>query len=135
MEHDWKCKEACEREEYDPNEDRMDYIKRMENEGFKVVIPETYELFIDIDNEDDYALYLSQAKIFFREIQGATSEEHESRNGLPGRHITITLPFNIPDNSRIAWQAALGSDPRRELLSLIRLNRGDLHPTLFVEKQ
>lgn len=31
-------------------------------------------------------------------------------------------------------EAALGSDPMRELLSSIRLMRGDVHPTLFVEK-
>lgn len=40
---------------------------------------------------------------------------------------------NQSTGQRIAWQAALGSDPVRELLSAIRHYKGDPHPTLFVE--
>jgi hypothetical protein len=126
--------EQAEGPEYDPNEDRELYIQRMKDEGFKIVLPESNEVFIDIDSEEDYLLYQDQMKILCKMFANVASEEHESRNGLPGRHITLFMPFELSDAERIGWQASLGSDYKRELLSMIRLTRGDLHPTLFVEK-
>lgn len=121
--------------EYDPNEDRKQYIERMENEGYKVIVPNSNELFIDIDTNDDYAVFQDQIFMLFKMIDGITVDEHVSRHGLPGKHITVTLPFDVSDSERIAWQASLGSDYKRELLSMIRLTRGDVHPTLFVENK
>lgn len=129
-----KVTEMADREEYDPNEDREEYIKRMMVEGYRVVLPEPNEVFIDIDTEDDYQLFLDQFKLILRDIGVVNKREHTSRNGLPGRHITLTMAFAMTDVERIALQSVLGSDPKRELLSMVRLIRGDKHPTLFVEK-
>jgi hypothetical protein len=120
--------------DYDSNVDRESYIVQMKIGGFFVIFPEPNELFIDIDTDDDYALYADQYKILIRDIGVVDNRESISRNGLPGRHVTITLPFEVSDVERIAWQAALGSDPKRELLSMVRYQRGVKHPTLFVEK-
>jgi hypothetical protein len=123
---------------YDPNEARAEYIKRMEAEGCRVVFPSDDELQVDIDTDEHYAAFLKSWAIFERDVElfyveKPTYVERPSRSGLPSRHITVKLPFDVTSEQRIAWQAALGSDPVRELLSMLRDMRGDEHPTLFVE--
>lgn len=126
--------QSCPVESYDANEEREQYISRMKKEGYEVVYPKDNELFIDIDSEDDLQLFRDQYEIFHRDYKVTSMQMRESRNGLPGRHVIVTLPFFVTDIERIAYQAALGSDPVRELLSLRRLKDEDDHPTLFVEK-
>lgn len=122
-------------EGYDINEAREIFIARVESEGFRVVLPADNELQIDIDTEQHYATLLRSLESVARNVDtlGWGIEAHPSKSGLPRQHITISLPFTVGPFERIAWQAALGSDPMRELLSAIRLMRGDAHPTLFVE--
>lgn len=131
---------AQQREAYDINEARAVYIARMLAEGNKILYPEDNELLIDIDSEDHYNTFLNSFHILARECfeeygQTLTWSEKESRSGYPRKHIYIRLPFEVDVWQRIAWQAALGSDPVRELLSSIRALRGDEHPTLLVEAQ
>lgn len=124
------------KEEYDLNEVRADYIARMEEEGYKVVIPEPNELQIDIDSDEDYLRWLTAKGVLDRnEIEHQVIREAPSRSGLPGRHIVVRFPQPLDPWQRIALQGALGSDHVRELLSCIRLMRGDEHPTLFVESK
>lgn len=96
---------------------------------------------IDIDTEEQYTIFVEMSACLIRNWQAIspapqpTVEEHLSRSGYPRRHITVTLPFNVEPWQRVAFQAAMGSDPFRELLSCVRLLRGDDKPTLFVEKK
>lgn len=125
-------------EGYDMNEMREIYIARVEAEGKVVVTPSDRELQIDIDSEEHYAVFLRSAEVVllnWGEACDIEIEEHPSSSGLPRRHITLTLPFDVTPWQRIALQAALGSDPIRELLSATRLMKGDVHPTLFVEEK
>jgi hypothetical protein len=120
--------------EYD--ELREDFIKRMEAEGNRIVLPQSNELQVDIDSDEQYAVFQKSLACLKRnetESDDIKVEEHPSRSGLPRRHITITMPFDLEPWERIAFQAALGSDPIRELVSIYRLMRNDRHPTLFVE--
>lgn len=59
--------------------------------------------------------------------------EAKSKSGGEHRHITLTLSNNISDVERILLQAILGSDPKRELLSYIRILRNIPQPTAFFE--
>jgi len=120
-------------EEYDSNESREVYLREQEEAGYKVVLPKTNELQIDMDTGDAYALFKKQLASLKKEYPSIECKIAPSRNGLPGRHATIEMPFDMEDSERIAWQAALGSDPFRELMSLFRLRKGDEHPTLFLE--
>ncbi len=126
--------------EYDAAEARADYIARMAGEGFEPSYPADNELQIDIDSDAQRSVFEESFKIFQREI----GETHgirpkpvvtESRSGFPSCHIRIALPFTVETHERIAWQAALGSDPIRELLSLIRAERGEPNPTLLMERK
>lgn len=120
---------------YNPDEERAAFIARMKAEGYDVVVPKANELQIDIDSEDAYTVFLDAVGMFI--ANGAVShlhyDEHPSRSGLPCRHITVRLPFELDTWQRIALQAAFGSDYKRELLSCVRALRRDEYPTLFVE--
>jgi hypothetical protein len=122
---------------YDVNEGREDFMARMISQGFKIVLPAENELQIDIDDDAQFEIFSraseSFAKNWWLDSASPSVEIHPSKSGLPSRHVTITLPFSITPWQRIALQASLGSDPMRELLSSIRLMKGDIAPTLFVE--
>lgn len=128
-------------QDYDFNQRREEFVKTVEQAGYEVVLPEPHHLQIDIDTDEQYEVFRKSAACLARNWKALgfrkglpVVEEHPSKSGLPRRHITIHLPFEVTPWQRIAFQAALGSDPLRELLSAVRLFRGDEHPTLFVEK-
>jgi len=120
---------------YDPNQKREEYIALMEEQGYMIVLPAPDELQVDMDTEEHYSLFRKQMKSLILKYPDISVDTYPSRNGLPGRHAVIKMPFVMTDAERIAWQAALGSDPFREIMSLFRLRNGDVNPTLFVEKK
>lgn len=72
-------------------------------------------------------------------FERATAEEDwirtPSKSGKPGRyHIIVTLTNPVTDRDRLFYQLALGSDRKRGLLWIARVNAGDPVPTLFFEK-
>ena len=118
----------------DVNERREDFIARMTAEGFAVVTPKSNQLQIDIDSEQDYERFDEALACWNRNHENQLlMKERLSKSGWPRRHITIDMPFDLDHWQRIALQAVFGSDHMRELLSAIRLMRGDTIPTLFVE--
>ena len=135
--------ELKEEEIYDPNEARKEFVRRMEKEGYEVLLPAEDELFIDIDSAEQREIFERNFGIlknnWRKEFNGPipTMESSKpSKSGWPCCHVVVKVPFPlVSDFHRIAWQGALGSDPIRELLSLIRCLNGDEHPTLFVEKK
>lgn len=125
--------------EYDVNERREDFMARMIAQGYAIVLPKPNELQIDIDTDEQFAIFEraseSMARNWWLDSGMYSIEINPSKSGLPSRHVTITLPFDVTPWQRVALQASLGSDPMRELLSSIRLMKGDVAPTLFVEQQ
>jgi|GEM_PF-1851326 len=103
--------------------------------GLVVVVPEADELQLDIDNETDYLVYLSNTERFDQHIESIQyAKERPSRSGN-GKHITIKLAnVLLEPDKRILYQLFLGSDRVRELLSYVRFLGNDPVPTLFVEK-
>lgn len=115
--------------DHDPHE------KAMAN-GWTVVEPGPRELFIDLDSEEDrnrFEARLHRARANGMEIlvrrdgPSPSGEKHRS-------HVVLEMDHDLTPEHRIAWQAALGSDPMRELLSLVRIRKGIPHPTVFFEK-
>jgi hypothetical protein len=127
--------------EYDPN--GMPNSQRAINvalsEGLTVRLPEANELLIDIDNEHSFMLFMKQIEIVKKYIgtkprfNDGSYVVTESRHGLPGRHIVVTLDHDITETERLLLQACLGSDRVRELLGYVQMKNGDAHPTLFLE--
>lgn len=119
----------------DPNYD-YDPYERAEALGLRVVTPTADELQLDIDTGEQLAIYERNIDVLRKWLQvheiSRTPSQEEG-------HLHITL--QVADRpltaiERIALQAALGSDPKRELLSIMRAwyNEG-VPPTLFFEKK
>ena len=53
-------------EDYDINEAWEDFIKRMQDDGYAIVRPESNEIQIDIDTEEHYEAFLAAVEILER---------------------------------------------------------------------
>lgn len=119
---------------YDPSAARLQQVENLKAEGYNIILPASNELQIDIDTYDGYQRFLTSFDILVRYFEEAKYVEKASKSGLPHRHIVVTLPFEVSEAERIAFQAALGSDHKREILGAIR-NQLNIQPcTLFAEK-
>lgn len=110
-------------------------IAEAQANGLYVRWPGKRELLIDIDSCEGKATFEKNFKILDQYFLGMVVKREPSRSGDDcHEHITVGLPLAVSPIERIALQAALGSDPTRELLSYGRYIDGDPHPTLFFEK-
>lgn len=102
--------------------------------GLCVSFPAHNELQIDLDTPEDNERFARSWEIAAREF--GLKPEHRtitpSKSG-EGAHVRVRMPFTLTPWQRIALQAAMGSDPVRELLSAVRLHAGDPSPTLLFE--
>lgn len=102
--------------------------------GVQIVLPTKNQLQIDLDSEDDYVYFEKQLKTLKRLFHVNEVNVQPSRHGLPRRHVTITLDGGIDDMTRLALQAACGSDRVRELLNIVRVLDRPYEPSsLFYE--
>ncbi len=108
--------------------------------GLKVRIPEPDELFIDIDNDEDYEIFEENYEILRANLQVvdgvlASKKVAVSKSGLPNRHVVVKLGRPVLNPlERLLYQALLGSDRKHELLSYLALCGGHAAPTMFFEK-
>ena len=112
-----------------------DPYKVAEQLGMEVHLPAPNELFIDIDSDEGHALFTRMRSVL--EINGIhfTEVKIEASRTEGHMHIRATLPFDVTDEVRILLQAVLGSDPKRELLSWLRIHSDmDRAPTVFFEE-
>jgi hypothetical protein len=108
-------------------------VKWAAENNLDVVLPDANQLFIDLDN---YASQQEYERVIplIQEIYGIVSvTETVSRSG--NLHRIVNLQMSVSPLERIAAQAMLGSDSRREAHSLRRLLQGERTPTLFFEKK
>lgn len=114
---------------------------KAEKLGRRVVLPEPDQLFVDIDNESaleryEYArrILIEHALVFIDEAGQIVETMAPSPSGKEHRyHVTLKMTRALTHVERIAFQAAIGSDPMRELLSLVQLEKGEPHPVVFFE--
>jgi hypothetical protein len=102
--------------------------------GLRAVVAQPNQLLIDIDtleSEYKYNTMLGMVASFF---PLEVTSDLPSKSGGDHRHITLTLGHSISNVERVLLQAILGSDPKRELLSYVRLLRGIEPATMFFEK-
>lgn len=124
------------RREYILDMNRND-LKAAEADGFAIIRPDDNTLQLDIDSEESYTEFFRNYRLFAALLPEVidTYTEVPSKSGLPKRHITIKLkqPFNV--HQRIALQACLGSDLRREIFNFVRVYFDVPDPILFFRKQ
>jgi hypothetical protein len=90
-------------------------------------------LMLDIDSDPAHDRFLellelcNELKLFPIDPQNVTCWRSSGGN----RHYTIALQEPMSDEARVVAQALLGSDLKREMLSLHRVRRGEEHPILL----
>lgn len=124
----------------DLNDDPREVADRL---GLEMVLPGPRDLFVDLDNAADTKHYVSMLALL-AEIAGkdvSESKVTESAGGNKHAYLLSSFLDEFDECSRerailrIALQACLGSDRKRELLSLLRvLLRMDRPPTVFFER-
>jgi len=119
----------------------LEGIREAEKRGEVVLMPEPHELFIDVDSyEGDVNFYdaydhmkmncYPDAKIIY------AGKSRNSTGKKPySKHYIIDIGFPLDNFQRVALQAMLNSDHRREIISLGRMLNGINNPTLFFEKR
>jgi hypothetical protein len=108
-------------------------IKEAEENGGEVIFPSSTELYLDLDSEESVNLFLENLNMLDRHISISKYGYQESRT--PGKYhgiVELSQPL-MSDMERILLQTILGSDPKREFLSYMRILKRDPHPTLFIE--
>lgn len=92
------------------------------------------ELFIDIDSDVDFARFQHVWPIFAEHF-GDKSQPviTPSKSGGEKRHVVVGLKSPQPLLVRIALQAAMESDGRREAISVLRALAGEPNVVVFFE--
>mgnify|MGYP000533654303 CR=1 FL=1 len=106
--------------------------EKVANERDQIVVyPKDNQLQIDIDNNEDFEVFENNMGALDLDCHIAIKP---SKSGLPNRHITLTFDDRtFSEYERIALQFALGSDPMRECLNIMRLEHGVEQPTRLFE--
>lgn len=104
---------------------------------FEVVVAKKSQLQIDYDSpiipQQFHKILWNLTKIFCPNGETLIWAARRSKSG--NLHVTVDLPVEISDTERIAWQAIFGSDPIREVMSLMAVKHGIANPTLLIEKR
>jgi hypothetical protein len=99
-----------------------------------IITPGAREIFIDIDNERDMNLMEARIETLLKNgIQVEVTRQTPSKT--PGHwHVVLEFDRDLTPTERLVLQACLGSDRKRELLSLLRIWLvPEAPPTVFFE--
>jgi len=134
----FKMKKTRELMEKEMDDEFQWGLRKAKNKGLRIIEPKANELQIDLDGIRAIHTYGLQYWILERGglTKGWKGRMSVSRSNKKTHvHITITMPKNIDHFQRIALQAILGSDLRREAFNICRVTRGNKYPIVFFEKE
>ena len=101
--------------------------------GLVLVLPEPNQIFLDIDSKGDEQHLAEMLECL---IDNGEEFDYEKRTVSPGGnlHVYLRTKWALDPLLRVALQACLGSDRKRELLSLLRIVRKyDIPASCFFE--
>lgn len=105
-----------------------------EKEGFTVIERQPNELLLDLDTPESYKQYEYMRPVIDRMYHIIGYDRGwVSKSG--NKHLIITIEQGISEVEAIALQAACGSDPKREVLCLLRLKNGIEKPIRLFKPQ
>jgi len=133
-------------EAYGPDRDHAMFAQQvLVNSGldkeWEVVIADDRTLQVDLDSPTpDYNDFhrvknILDEHLSLRRGERVVTQYKQTFSKGGNVHIQISLPVEMPATERVAWQAALGSDPVREALNLTSISRGDRNPILLFERK
>jgi hypothetical protein len=124
------------------NDHALAAVQYLKEKGFadvwEVVLADDKMLMLDYDDMPvGSAPFLPEQ--FFRTLgileqtpgQGRQTYYKASVSKGGNTHVIVHLRSAMDVLERIAWQAAFGSDPKREALHLLSVSRGELNPILL----
>ena len=89
--------------------------------GLRVVRPGPKDIQLDIDTPEQLAHYTAQLELLNHLTQDQFSEVKRTVSPGGNTHVYVRSHRPLQPTTRIAFQTLLGSDPKRELLSMARL--------------
>lgn len=112
-------------------------LEYADKNGLDILVPDEDELQIDIDTEEQYQQFLKAVENLNYMIMCPFNIVHNepSKSGLPRRHIVIKMAEPLDASLRIALQACLGSDLRREMNNIRRVINNDIYPIVLYERK
>lgn len=128
------CEEALKAVEYLPSSEEA--LKNAKKNRQKVRTPAEDELLLDFDNSVDYDFFEKQLSVLGQYWGVEKHEQYPSISGKPGHlHVIVKLKAKVTPLERIALQACLGSDRKRELLGIVMLHNHDPFPTFLIRSK
>lgn len=106
-------------------------IERAKKEGLVVTYGDNYTLLLDIDTQEQYDTYFARLTRLQSVVKIQDIRVRPSKTGGHHKHIRIRLEQEYDTPTRLFFQAFLGSDPIRDILSYERFAMGDAHPILL----
>lgn len=102
--------------------------------GLTVVVATDRDIFVDLDaNQDQYVLEANLTLLRKNGFEVDFVKTTRSRSG--NKHVYLRAPRVLTDVERIALQAILGSDRKREVFCFLRILAGTERPvSVFFEK-
>lgn len=105
-------------------------IKEAQEDGFTVRVAQADEILLDLDTPESELQFNDNLQLFASLFGVVNVEGWKSKS--KGRHVVVhTATKRISDAERIALQAALGSDGKREIIAIKRLRDGDTRPSVL----
>ena len=114
-----------------PNEGAVEKAARL---NMDLVLPEPHELFVDLDDEKAIDDFEKNRWPWFRNVYPESSVKFTtSKSGNIHAYVSCHNLAPLKPTERIAMQAALGSDPLREMIALQHLRDGYEYYSVFFE--
>lgn len=104
------------------------------DDEWQVVVADDRMLMLDYDQRPYDGGLPEQFYItlgIFDQVLGHNNYFVSSASKGGNTHVVIHFSTAMPIVERIAWQAAFGSDPKREALHMLSVSRGELNPILL----
>ncbi len=109
-------------------------VEEAKAQGLEIIQPEANELLLDLDSQQDG--YVMDALLpILRDYKFNVTIRKVERSRHGNKHAYLICPRAITYLERIALQACLGSDRKRELLGLMRVFQGISPVTVLFRKK
>ena len=99
-------------------------IALAEKAGFEIVRGDDRTLLLDLDTPNAISQFASMRDMVRDKVGFVEVERWPSKSGGGRTHVRISIRDPLSPIERIAVQAMLGSDPKRELLGLLKIRAG-----------
>lgn len=112
-------------------------LERAAKRGDRIVVPDAYTLQVDLDSPKALQSFGSQLALLRRRSSIANKWKIRITDSAQRGHchITIRTASRMSLKVRIALQALLGSDLKRELMNWMRVEKRQKLPILFFERE